>query len=55
MFNLIIFCLLILLVIIGMPIYLAMGITSIIYIVSTDMTLMIVPRLWGVLLENLFF
>ena len=47
MFNLIIFCLLILLVIIGMPIYLAMGITSIIYIVATDMTLMIVPQVMG--------
>lgn len=47
MFNLIIFGSLILLVIIGMPIYLAMGITSIIYIVATDMTLMIVPQVMG--------
>jgi len=30
-----------------MPIYLAMGITSIIYIVTTDMTLMIVPQVMG--------
>ena len=32
----------------GMPIYLAMGITSIIYMLIHDMSLMIVPQVMGV-------
>jgi len=47
MLNLLIFGLLILFVIAGMPIYLAMGITSIIYMLIADISLMIVPQVMG--------
>ena len=47
MWSLIIIGLLIFFVILGMPIYLAMGITSIIYMLIHDMSLMIVPQVMG--------
>jgi len=47
MWSLIIIGLLVLFVILGMPIYLAMGITSIVYMLIQDMTLMIVPQVMG--------
>ncbi len=47
MWSLIIIGLLVLFVILGMPIYLAMGITSIIYMSIQDMSLMIVPQVMG--------
>ena len=47
MWSLIIIGLLIFFVILGMPVYLAMGITSIIYMLIHDMSLMIVPQVMG--------